>query len=151
MIRNILDAVEIKEVLEPKSLATGTNETDIVDMQGYDGVCFVTPITDSADTGVASMFLEQNSSNSDTGMTDLDGLTASATADGDDDLNGKLLIVDCYQPTERYVRANVKSATANIAFGNTIAILYDAKNMPVGDSDTVADSAQAVSPDESTD
>lgn len=126
------------------------NDSAIVDTQGYEGVLFLTPITDSVNTGVATMTIEQNSVNSGTGMAALSGAVATATSGADDDLNGKLLAVDVYRPRERYVRANRASATANIAYGTCIAILYKGIKQPVAQASAdVADSAVVTSPAES--
>ena len=56
---------------------------------------------------------------------------ATATSATNDDLNTKLLVVDVYRPRERYLKANITSATANIAFGATYAILYSGRVQPV--------------------
>lgn len=137
--------IKIMEVEAPVTAgSTIDNNSDIIDMQGYDGVIFVTPITDSVDTGVATLTIEENSANSDTGMTTITGASASATSAANDDLNGKLLYVDVYRPQERYVQAVLTSATANIAYGNTIAILYKGTKMPVTDDTSVADSTKVV-------
>jgi len=126
------------------------SDSAIVDTQGYEGCVFITPIVDSADTGVATLTIEQNIANSASGMAALAGAVAVATSAADDDLNSKLLIVDVHKPRERYLRSNITSATANIAFGDTIAILYGAHKMPVAQlAAEVAASAVVASPAES--
>jgi hypothetical protein len=131
------------------ALVTAASNTDnnssIFDMAGYDGICFITTITDSVQDGVATLKIEENSANSDSGMTAISGATVSATSAANDDLNGMLLIVDCYRPQERYVQAVRVSATQNIAFGEVIAIRYKGREVPVTQSSTlVAGSAFAV-------
>lgn len=146
---NLVKNVDIREVEAPIAAASDTDSnTDIVDMAGYDGVVFVTPITDSVDTGVAAITAEQNTANSDSGMAALSGAVATATSAANDDLNGKLLVLDVYRPRERYVQAAITSLTANIAFGNTIAILYQSRNRPVTAHATVAQATTVVSPAE---
>ena len=126
------------------------NDSAIVDTQGYDGVLFVTTITDSVDTGVATMTVEQNTANSASGMAALAGAVATATSGANDDLNGKVLMVDVYRPRERYLRVNRASATANIAYGECHAILYKGIKQPVSQASAdVADSAVVTSPAES--
>lgn len=123
---------------------TDSNSTRL-DMQGWDGVIFMTTITDSANTGVATLKIEENSADSDTGMTAISGATCSATDSGGDALNDKLLITECYRPRERYVQGVRVSATANIAFGEIIAIRYRGRSVPVTQStSTVNASATAV-------
>lgn len=124
--------------------------SSILDMAGYEGVVFFTTITDSVDTGVATLTVEQNSANSDTGMAALSGAVDTATSAANDDLNGKILVVDVYRPKERYVQAVRTSGTANIAYGEIHAIRYGAKKLPVTADATLASGGVSVtSPDES--
>jgi len=98
---NLTKNVQIKEVHAPISAASNTDEnTDRIDMSCWEGVVFITPITDCADTGVATITVEQNSSDSDTGMAALSGGAATATSAADDDLNNTLLVADVYRPQE---------------------------------------------------
>jgi hypothetical protein len=137
--------VSIREVGAPISVASNTDSnSDRIDMSGYEGVIFITSITDSVDTGVATLKAEGNSTDSDSGMTLITGATATATSAANDDLNDQLLIVSVNKPLTRYVQAVRTSATANIAFGTTIAILYGAKKLPQTDHSTVLDSAAVV-------
>lgn len=137
----------------PAAAVSAASSTDddsaAIDTQNWDGVMFVCPITDSANTGVASMIVEQSAA-SGSGFAALSGGTATATSAADDDLNTKLLIVDVYRPQERYVRVNRTSATANIAFGEVIAVLYRGSKYPVTQASAeVANAVAVVSPDES--
>jgi hypothetical protein len=149
MITQIMKNAVIKEVGAPIANASNTDSnSDILDMSGYRGVIFVCAVTDSAATGVATLKIEQNTANSDSGMALLSGASASDTCAVNDDLNDQLLIVEVKNPQERYVQAVRTSATANIAFGSVIAILYGAKELPVADDATVLASALAVGPAE---
>ena len=146
---NLLKNVKVQEVLAPVAAGSSIDSnSDILDMQNWDGVIFIVPITDSVATGVATLTIEQNTANSDTGMAALSGATATATCSTNDDLNNTLLIVDCYRPRERYVQAVVTSATANIAYGNMIAIQYEGRKAPVTQPATVQASTQVISPAE---
>lgn len=141
--------LSIREVSAPIAAADNTDSnTDRIDMAGWDGVVFVTPLEDSVATGVATITVEQNTADSDTGMAALSGAAATATCAVNDDLNGTLLIVDVFRPQERYVQAAITSATANIAFGTTTAITYRNRKRPITDDSTVSDIAQVVSPAE---
>lgn len=102
----------------------------VVDTAGYDGAIFVTSIEDSVATGVATLKVKQCDTSGGT-YAALSGATATATSAANDDLNTKLLVVDVYRPRERYLKANITSATANIAFGATYAILYKGRKAPV--------------------
>lgn len=146
---NFLKNAKFSEVLAPVAAGSSIDSnSDILDMAGWDGVVFVVPITDSADTGVATLTIEQNTANSATGMAALSGAAATATSAANDDLNNTLLIVDVYRPRERYVQGVVTSTTANIAYGNMIAIQYQGHKAPVTQAASVQASTQVVSPAE---
>lgn len=148
-MKNFLKNHKIQEVMAPVAAASDTDEnSDILDMSGYDGVIFIVPITDSVATGVALLTIEQNTANSDTGMAALSGATATATCTVSDDLNNTLLIVDVYRPRERYVQGVVTSTTANIAYGNMIAIQYRGIKRPVTQPTSVQASTLVASPAE---
>lgn len=141
--------VDVREIGAPVAAGAAIdNNSDIIDMANFEGVMFVASITDSVNTGVATLTIEQNDANSDTGMSALAGAVAMATSGANDDLNGQLLIVDIYRPRERYVQAVRSSATANIAFGTMFAVLYGARKLPISDHATVAASAALNSPAE---
>lgn len=130
-MQQLSKAVEVKWLGAAVANAANTDDDSaIVDTQGFDGVMFVCPIIDSAITGVAKLIVEQNTANSGTGMAALAGMTAQAVSGANDDLNGKVLIADVYRPMERYLRVNRQSATANIAFGDVLAILYHGRKGP---------------------
>lgn len=142
--------VEIREVGAPVAAGSSIdNNSDRIDMSNYEGVIFITPITDSVDTGVATQVIQQNTADSDSGMAAISDTSATVTSAANDDLNGQLLVSSVHRPRERYVQRTLTSATANIAYGNTIAILYGKRVKPVTDHSTVSDSAHAVSPAES--
>lgn len=120
----------------------------IIDMAGYEGVLLITSIEDSAITGVAKLIVEQNNVNSDVGMAALSGAIATLTSAANDDLNGRLLAVDVFQPQERYLRVNRTSAVANIAFGSVIAFRYGKKKLPPPADLTVGHLVSVTSPAE---
>lgn len=146
---NIIENIDIREVGAPIAAANNTDSnSDRIDMSGYDGVVFICPIEDSVDGGVATLKVEQNTLDSDTGMAALSGASATETSEDNDDLNNKLLVVNVYRPLERYVQAVRTSATQNIAFGTLIAILYSGKKLPVSEHSTILDLANVASPAE---
>jgi hypothetical protein len=116
---------------------TDSNSTRY-DMSGYDGIVFLTTITDSVATGVATLKAEGNTIDSDTGMAAITGATATVTCAVNDDVNGKLLIVDVYKPQKRYIQGVRTSGTANIAFGEIHAIRYKGKMGPLALSSTTS-------------
>ncbi|MDF3413281.1 hypothetical protein HKX54_02335 [Sulfitobacter sp. M57] len=107
------------------------DDTAIIDMAGFEGVVFMASIDDSAATAVAEIKVQQSAANAGGGMVDLVGAVATLTSAVDDDLNAQFLAVDVFRPTERYLRVNRASNTANIAFGSVIAIRYGARKVPI--------------------
>lgn len=142
-MHGLLQNVEVVVVGDPVVAGSSIdNNSTIIDMADYESVMFVTTITDSVDTGVASLTIQQNSANSDSGMAAVTGTAATATSASNDDLNGLALVSEVYHPTERYVQATRASSVANIAFGNVIAILVP-RSKPVTQGATVSDTGSA--------
>lgn len=137
LTKNVL----IEEVGAPVSAANNTDQnTDILDMSGWDGVVFLVPVVLSVAGGVATLKVEGNTVNSDTGMAALTGAAAaktSATAN-------TLLIVDVYRPVKRYLQGVVTSATQEVTFGNTIAIRYCGDKAPITNGASVATATAVV-------
>jgi hypothetical protein len=117
------------------------DDSSVFDMLGFSHAVFFTTITDSADTGVATLTVDTNTTNA-TGGTAVTGASAAATSAADDDLNGTLLIVEVADVLERYVYANRASATANIAFGEIHCFLHNglnkARKVPLSAHSTVS-------------
>lgn len=140
------DKLDIREVGAPITAGSSTDSnSDRIDMAGFEGVIFVTTITDSVSTGVATLTVEQNTADSDTGMAAIAGAAASATSAANDDLNGQILMAEVHRPRERYVQAVRTSATANMAFGSCFAILYGARTCPVELHSTIAAAVRVTS------
>lgn len=150
-MKNLLTGIKISYLKDGVTAGSSIdNDSDILDLAGFEGVLFVSPILDSVATGVATMTVEQNAANSGSGMAALAGAVATATSSTNDDLNGKVLAIDVYRPRERYLRVNRTSATANIAYGDVIAIQYSTRNNPIVQAAAeVAASTVVVSPEES--
>ena len=139
----LTDNVKIMEVLTADAAANNTDaNSDRIDMQGWDGIVFIVPITDITGTAVATLKVEANTIDSDTGMAAITGASASVTSGGDDDENDTLLIVDVFRPQKRYVQGVITSSAANVAFGNTIAIQYKGSKSPITQHSSVQAIAQ---------
>lgn len=101
------------------------NDSSTVDMAGFDGVVFYAKITDSVATGVATLTAEDGAASNGSDAAAISGAVDALTCAVNDDINGQLLAVDVYRPQGRYVRVNRASATANIAYGDVIAVRYN--------------------------
>ena len=148
-LSELFEAIDIREVGAPIAMASNTDSnSDRIDMAGFEGALFITPVTDCANTGVATQKIEQNTADSDTGMAALASTTATGTSAADDDMNNKLLVSGVFQPRERYIQAVRTSTVANIAFGTQFVILFGVRKQPVTDHSTIISSAFAYSPAE---
>lgn len=140
-MQNLANDVKISWV---KALIASANNTDsntaILDMSGWDGVVFITPITTATTGGVATLTVEANTANSDSGMVAITGAAAAKTSPS----NGTLLIVDVYRPLKRYVQGVLTSATQVVTFDATIAIQYRGTKAPVTVSDNTTIATQTV-------
>jgi len=148
-MENLIDYIDIREVGAPVAAANNTDSnSDRIDMSCWEGAIFIATITDSESTGVATQTIQQNTADSDSGMAALASGASTDTCVVTDDLNNQLLKTAVHKPLERYIQAVRTSATANIAFGTQIVILYGCKKLPVADHSTVLDSDEVISPAE---
>jgi len=143
----LLNHVKVDKVINSVSAGTATNSSDILDMQGFEGVMFVASMGDVSNTSVITLQVQQNTSNSASGMATLDDATTSFTADAST-ADDKLLIVDCVKPLKRYVRCQLITATANGEIDSVIAIRYGAHAKPITQGSDVVASDIGVSPAE---
>lgn len=140
-MRGLIDNLEYRYVNDAVTAASNTDDNStIIDMNGYESVTFIVPITDSVATGVATLTIEANTANSDSGMAAVTNAAATVTCAVNGDVNGTLLVAELRKPAKRYVQAVITSATANIAFGATLAILKPLR-VPVTQGATVSDTA----------
>lgn len=135
--------VEIRVVGDPVAAgSTIDNNSSRIDMTDYETVMFIAPITDSVDTGVATLEIQSSDADSDDDMAVVDGTASTVTSAANDDINGTALVSEVYHPAKRYVQATRTSATANIAFGSVIAVLVP-RLKPSVNGATVSDLATA--------
>jgi len=117
------------------------NDSSIIDMQDYERAVFLCPIEDSVATGVATLTIESDDASGGGTMAAITGAVASKACAVNDDLNSKMLVVEVAKPAKRYLRANRASATANIAYGPLIVLLFGPRKAPVTLDSTVLDYA----------
>ena len=144
---NLLKDVKITRVMSAVAAGTTDQDSDILDMQGYEGVMFIAMFGTLTATQVTAITAQQNTADSGTGMTDLEGTSVGPLDDADSD---KCLVLDVYRPQERYVRCHVDRATANAVIDGIIAIQYNAHSKPVAQGSTISASEAHQSPDEGT-
>lgn len=127
----------VKAVHVLNSVAAGTsNQTGThVDMADADGVVFIADIGTLTSTQVTSLKAQGGNLANDSDQADLTGAVTAAMADTD---SNKMLILDVYRPSNRYIRPVVQRATANAVINCVIAILYQVDKMPIVDDATVS-------------
>jgi len=142
---SLLEQIEIIKAADLISASSSIDtNTSRIDTAGCDGIMFITTITDSAATGIATLTAQSSTADSDSAMAAITGASATATSATNDDLNDTLLIVDVFKPDERYVQGTLSSSTANIAYGQTIAIKYNVRSKPVTQGATVQASTAVI-------
>lgn len=141
MNHSILEGLEIRYVNDAIANASNTDDnSNRIDMRDYESAMFITPITDSAITGVATLTVQSSDDDSDTAMAAITGAAATLTSAANDDLNGKMLVAEVRNPSKRYIQGTLTSATGNIAFGPTIVLLKP-RRVPATQGATVGDTA----------
>ena len=145
-MRNLLNNAKITRVLNRgagTASATPSKGT-IIDMDGYDSVCFVAAMQDVVDTSAVSL-RAASAAVSDTAEMALLAGTVGGTATAVS-FDNKLLVLDVVNPPNRYVEAQLFHVTANAPFDGVIAILYNAKRTPTTQDATVVASGTIDSP-----
>lgn len=135
---NILKDVKVLAAGAAIALASNTNSLgNAIDIDGFDGCLFLVPIEDSVATGVATATVEQCDTTGGT-YAALVGDDVTTTCASNDDINQKFLMIDVFKPREQFLKLRRASATANIAFGTAIAILYNARSRPTSLGDVLS-------------
>lgn len=118
--------------------------SDIVDMEGYEGVIFIALMGDVTDTSVLGVNVEHGDESGGGDMADTTASAAYTAAAADAD--SKILAVDVYKPTKRYLRAVLTRTTANAVLGGIVAIQYGPRKAPVTQDASVISSTLAIGP-----
>jgi hypothetical protein len=141
MFHQILAALEGRWVAA--AVAAGSSidsNSSRIDMANYESALFVTSISDSVATGVATLNVEESDADSDGAMAAITDATATATSATNDDLNGTLLMVEVRNPAKRYIQGVRTSATANIAY-DAMYVFLKPREKAAAQGATVSDSA----------
>lgn len=134
---------------------TVAGTTDIsgagIDMEldgGYDGVMFIAALGVLTATQVSSLKAQVSSDDGGSdAYADLAGTDSGDLADDDDD---KMIVLDIFNPPERWVRPVLLRGTANAVIDSVIAIQYSGRNLPPTHGSTVAFSENIVGAAEGT-
>ncbi|MDH5669929.1 MAG: hypothetical protein OEY86_18160 [Nitrospira sp.] len=126
-IGHLLEEVKITKLNDASAAGVTTINSAVVDMQGFDGVVFLTNAGTIAATGTAAVKVQQDTV---VGMGSAADLADSGQSFVDADDN-KSVAVDVKRPLERYLRLVISRATANSDWGPIWALQYRARQVPV--------------------
>lgn len=144
---NLLQNVKVDQILGYYAAGTTKRVSDIIDMANYDGVMFIAELGTLLENGTIDVFVEQNPTNATTGMARLATTTLHTVTAAHALLAKSAIVVDVYQPQERYLQANITPAVANAVILGITAIRYTGRVKP--DANTgLLKSTQLISPAE---
>jgi hypothetical protein len=135
MNQNLSKEVKISKEITVTNGAAGTTDINgtVLDMSGFEGVLFIVQLGAITANAVTSIKAQQGSAGDTSDLADLTG-TNQTIADTDDE---KVLYIDVYRPTKRYVSLFVDRGTAN-AVVSAIAMQYGARKEPTTHGSGVA-------------
>ena len=147
---NLLKYCEFQNVFTDTtgtSQATGTTILSIVDMQGWDGLCYIGTLGSSDATAKAAGIMPYHGDSSATFYACT--TVYSAYVDTTTVSEGQLVVVDINKPTKRWHSVYAYRATEGVKI-NIIAIKYKGRKFPItqstADNTGVAASVLAVAP-----
>jgi hypothetical protein len=141
---NLSKDIKVTVVEAAATAATSELVSDVLDMSGFDGVMFIALTGDVTAASVLTLTVKANSANSVSSPTPVTQKATAAVTAGATDSDSKVLMVDVYKPTLRYVFASLTRADQNAVIGGVIAIQYGAKAKPTTQDATVIASAFGV-------
>lgn len=130
-------------------LSAGTTdvESGYVDRMGFDRIAFLVVLGDNVDTGTIEIKVEHcdTSGGTYTAVDDQDGNDVSVTVtDATNASDHKMVMIEVWGPgLKRYVHLDFNRGTANMAINAVLAILGEARNLPITQATTTAQFAAA--------
>lgn len=129
--------------LANSSATAGTSDVTgtTIDMQDYDGICFIAILNSVVDGSVLQLQVQEGAhSNGDDAALPTGGANAQFTASTS---SNKVLVSEVYRPQKRYVTPVLKRGTQNATLGGIIALRIRGRVRPVTQGSTVLASALA--------
>ncbi len=127
---NLSKNVKIDQILGYYAAGTTKRTSAILDMQGYEGVCFVAGFGTLIAAGTLDVYAEGDDENAVTNMAELAGTAAYTVTAAAAALTYSCIILDVYKPLERYIQCNVTPATQQAVILGIVAIRYKGKMGP---------------------
>lgn len=138
---NLSKGIKVTVVEAAAAAAQTELVTDVLDMSGYEGVIFIALTGDVTVASVLTLTVKGNSANSVSSPTPVTQKATDAFTAGATSADSKVLMVDVYKPTLRYMFASLTRTAADAVVGGIIAIQYGANNKPTTQDATVIASA----------
>ena len=143
-MQTALSEMKITRVLNAVAAGTSVQNGSVIDMLGFDGVCYVAAIGTLTATQVTSLKAQHGDASNLSDAADLAGTLTGPMADAD---SNKLLVLDIQKFSKRYNRVVVNRATANAVIDGVIAIQYQAHTKaPTQNSTFVSASKTVIAP-----
>lgn len=127
---NLSANVKVDQVLGYYAAGTTKRTSDILDMSGFEGVLFIAELGTLIENGTLDVFVEQNTANQTSGMARVATTTVHTVTAANAALAKSCILVDIYQPQERYLQCNITPATQNAVILGITAIRYSGKVKP---------------------
>jgi len=140
---SMLKSAKIVSISPDVAAGTTTIEPVTIDMAGYRSCLIIAYLGDVTATAVPH--LQAKAADTNTVGTAIAG-TAALAAAGASDYDDKLMILDVVNVRQRYLSPSLARTTANVAVNGIIAILYDARNVPVTQGSDVIDGTSLSNP-----
>lgn len=138
---NLSKSIKVTVVEAAAAAAQTELVTDVLDMSGYEGVLFIAMTGDVTTSSVLTLTVKGNSANSVSSPTPVTQKATDAFTAGATSADSKVLMVDVYKPTLRYVFGSLTRTAADAVVGGIIAIQYGAGLKPTSQDATVIASA----------
>jgi hypothetical protein len=138
---NLSKAIKVTVVEAAAAAAQTELVTDVLDMSGYEGVMFVALTGDVTSGSVLTLTVKGNSANSVSSPTPVTQKASDAFTAGATSADSKVIVVDVYKPTLRYVFGSLTRTAQDAVIGGIIAIQYGAGLKPTTQDATVIASA----------
>jgi diaminopimelate epimerase len=144
---NLLKNVKIDQILGYFAAGQAAKTSDIIDMQGYDGVLFVAGFGTIVEAGTLNVQVYQDTDSAGGTMAAVAGTAAHTVTAANAALTQSAIAVDVYKPLERYLEVIVTPATQDAVILGVTAIRYKGKMGPDANADLLK-STQLISPAE---
>jgi hypothetical protein len=144
---NLLKNVKIEQILGYFAAGQVAKTSDIIDMQGYDGVLFVAGFGTIIEAGTINVQVLQDTDSAGGTMAAVAGTAAHTVTAADAALTQSAIAVDVYKPLERYLEVTVTPATQDAVILGVTAIKYKGKMGPDANGDLLK-ATQLISPSE---